>query len=90
MAENLIKSAAIRIAIVTGICLIVSAILVKRVFHIDADPLAMNVPAYVFIIYMITKGEKQRPKSLNATGWSLIVIATTVIITGAIILTKFV
>jgi hypothetical protein len=88
MAENAKKSAIITIAIVTGLCLIISSILMKPVFHVDAYPLAMNVPAFVFILYLITMGEKQRPKTDNALGWSLIVVITTIIIDTALVLAE--
>ncbi len=80
MAKNLFKTAEIKLALVTGICIIGIAILVKRVFHAEPDLFVTNGPVYVYLLYIFTKGKSKEDKSLY---WGIAII----IVTIAIVLT---
>ena len=87
MVKELLKAAEIQVALVTGVCIIVSAILIKRVFHVQADQLLSNVPVYIFIIFLFVRGgtarnETKKSRWGNPLVWSIAIV----IVTGAVIL----
>ena len=79
MGKDFFRQQEIQLALVTGICIIVLAFLVKSVFHAEAGIIKSNAPAFVYILYIFLKDQ-----SKGATlPWALAII----IITVAIILT---
>jgi len=79
MPKNFFKSDEIKVALVTGFCIVGMAILFKKILHIEVDSLISNSPSYFFIIYIITKSAKKPKKTGGWKLWSLIIIIFTII-----------
>ncbi len=70
----------IKVALVTGACIIGIAIIFKYVIHIQADFIVSNAPVYLFIVYLITKGRAKKSKCDMPLYWSLAIIFVTLVI----------
>ena len=82
MLKELLKNDDIKVALVTGACIIGSALIFKRVLHVEADSLSSHAPSYVFILYIITKhgitkGKKEKPNTFRPLYWNLGIIFIT-------------
>jgi len=64
----------IKVALVTGACVLGIAILFKKVLHIQANFLVANGPSYLFIVYIITRGQAKKSKCDKPLYWSLAII----------------
>ena len=64
----------VKVALVTGACVLGIAILFKKVLHIHADFLVSNSPSYLFIVYIITRGQAKKSKCDKPLYWSLAII----------------
>lgn len=64
----------IKVALVTGACIIGIAIIFKKVLHIQADFLVSNSPSYLFIVYIITREKAKKLKFDKPLYWSLSII----------------
>ena len=64
----------IKVALVTGACIIGIAIIFKKVLHIQADFLVSNSPSYLFIVYIITREKAKKSKFDKPLYWSLSII----------------
>ena len=80
MTLKLLKADEVKVALVTGACIIGQAIILKRVLHAKADLLMSNAPVYLFIIYLMVKGSKKESKSTKPLYWSLAIVLVTVLI----------
>ena len=69
----------IKVALVTAACVLSIAILFKKVLHIQADFLVSNSPSYLFIIYIITRGQAKKSKFDKPLYWSLAIIFVTLL-----------
>jgi len=79
MIKNLLKADEVKVALVAGACIIFQAIMLKKVLHAEPDLLVSNVPVYLVIIYLITRGQKREPGSTKPLYWSLAIILATVL-----------
>ena len=71
---NLKLADEIKVALVTGACIIGIAIIFKKVLHIQADFLISNSPSYLFIVYIITREKAKKSKFDKPLYWSLSII----------------
>ncbi len=74
----------IKVALVAAVCILGSAIILKKVLHAEPDIILSNGPAYLVIIYLITRGavKKGGTKKTNCDKplyWSLAIIFITVL-----------
>lgn len=82
MLKEFLKADEIKVALVAGACIIGSALIFKRVLHVEADSISSHAPAYLLIIYIInkhaiTKGKKEKRKSFRPLYWNLGIIFIT-------------
>ena len=52
MLKDLLKADEIKVALVTGACIIGSALIFKRVLQVEADSIISYAPVYFFVIYI--------------------------------------
>lgn len=74
----------IKVALVAAVCILGSAIILKNVLHTKSDIILSNGPAYLIIIYLITRGAVTKGGSKksnwdNPLYWSLAIIFITVL-----------
>ncbi|MDH4223853.1 MAG: hypothetical protein OEV55_09975 [candidate division Zixibacteria bacterium] len=81
MLKELLKADEIKVALVTGACIIASALIFKKVLHIEADSISSHAPSYLFIIYIISKHGiskgKKKQKRYRPLYWNLGIIFIT-------------
>jgi hypothetical protein len=77
---KLLKADEVKVALVTGLCIIAQALILKRLLHAEADLLVSNAPVYLFIIYLMVKGSKKESKSTKPLYWSLAIVLITAVI----------
>ncbi len=64
----------VKVALVTAACVLGIAILFKKILHVQADFLVSNGPSYLFIVYIITRGQAKKSKYDKPLYWSLAII----------------
>lgn len=64
----------VKVALVTAACVLGIAIIFKKVLHVQADFIVSNGPFYLFIVYIITRGQAKKLKRDNPLYWSLAII----------------
>lgn len=69
----------VKVALVTGACVLGIAILFKNIFHVQADFLVSNGPSYLFIVYIITRGQAKKSKFDKPLYWNLAIIFITLL-----------
>jgi len=83
MIKKLLQSDEIRVSLVAGICIILVAIVVKKILHLEAVPAFRNGPIIVIILYIITRGAykkcEKKPKWDRPLYWSLALICISII-----------
>jgi len=79
MLRKFFKADEVKVALVTGACIIGQAIILKKVLHIEADLLVSNVPVYLLVIYLIAKGQKKESGSTKPLYWSVAIVLATVL-----------
>ncbi len=67
----------VKVALVTAACLLGTAIIFKNVLHVQVDLLISNGPVYLFIVYIITRGQAKKLKCDKPLYWSLAIIFVT-------------
>ena len=72
----------IKVASVTAVCVLGVAIIFKNVLHIQADFIVSNGPSYLFIVYIITRGQAKKSKCDKPLYWSLAIIFVTLLTIG--------
>jgi TRAP-type C4-dicarboxylate transport system permease small subunit len=70
----------IKVALVTGACILGMAIIFKQILHIQIDSLISNGPVYLFIIYIISRRQSKKMKCDKPLYWNLGIIFITVLI----------
>jgi len=74
----------IKVALVAGVCILGSAIILKHMLHAESDIIMSNGPAYLTIVYLITRGAVKKGGAKksnwdNPLYWSLAIIFITVL-----------
>ena len=69
----------VKIALVTATCILSIAIIFKNVLHVQADFIISNSPVYLFIVYIITRGQDNMSKYDKPLYWSLAIIFVTLL-----------
>ena len=72
----------IKVALVTAVCVLGVAIIFKNVLHVQADFIVSNGPSYLFIVYIITRGQAKKSKCDKPLYWSLAIIFVTLFTIG--------
>ncbi len=72
----------VKVALVTGACILSIAIIFKNVLHVQADLIVSNSPVYLFIVFIITRGQNNTVKCDNPLYWSLAILLVTLMIIG--------
>ncbi len=67
----------VKVALVTAACLLGIAIILKNVLHVQADFIVSNSPLYLYIVYLITRGQAKKSKCDKPLYWSLAIILVT-------------
>lgn len=67
----------VKVALVTAACVLGSAIIFKNVLYVQADFIVSNGPFYLFIVYLITRGQTKKSKCNKPLYWSLAIIFVT-------------
>jgi len=70
----------VKVALVTAACVLGIAIIFKNVLHVKADFIILNSPVYLFIVYIITRGQAKKSKCDKPLYWSLAIIFVTSLI----------
>ena len=84
MIAKLLKADEVKVALIAAISLIIQAIVRKKILHTNVDSLFTISPAYLFIIFIITKNPILKNDTINngwgdPLYWSIAIITTTVI-----------
>ncbi len=69
----------VKVALVTAACVLGIAIIFKNVLHVQADFIVSNGPFYLFIVYLITRGQAKKSKCDKPLYWSLAIIFVTLL-----------
>jgi hypothetical protein len=69
----------IKVSLVTAVCILILAIVSKNVLNIQLDFISQYGPSWMFIIYIITRGQKQKCRH-ETFYWSLAIIAVTALV----------
>jgi len=73
----------VKVSLVTAFCILALAIVSKNILNVQLDFISQYGPSWMFIAYIITKGEDKKSKICCSTlFWSLAII----IVTAAILL----
>ena len=72
----------VKVALVTAACVLGIAIILKNVLHVQADFIVSNGPVYLFIVYIITRGQANKSKCDKPFYWSLAIIFVTLMTIG--------
>jgi hypothetical protein len=67
----------LKVALVTAVCIIGSAVIFKNVLHVRADFMVSFGPAYLFIVYLITRGRGGKCRYDKPLYWSMGIILVT-------------
>ena len=67
----------VKVALVTAACVLGIAIIFKNVLHVQVDLIISNGPVYLFIVYIITRGQAKKLKCDKPLYWSLAIIFVT-------------
>jgi len=67
----------VKVSLVTAACVLGIAITFKNILHIQADFIVSNGPFYVFIVYLITRGQAKKIKCDKPLYWNLVIIFVT-------------
>ena len=67
----------VKVALVTAACLLGIAIIFKNVLHVQANFIISNGSVYLFIVYIITRGQAKKLKCDKSLYWSLAIIFVT-------------
>ncbi len=78
MLRKLIKADEIKVALVAGICIIGTALFFKYTSHIKPGIIASNGPAFLMIVYLITRGSTKDSKCSSWLWWSIAIISVTI------------
>jgi len=71
----------LKISLVTGICILVLAVVVKNVLRVQPDFISLYGPVWVYIAYIITRDKQKESKVCSsALFWSLTIIFVTLAI----------
>ena len=79
MLKNLFKADEVKVALVAGACIIIQAIMLKKVLHAEPDLLVSNVPVYLVIIYLIARGQKRESGTTKPLYWSVAIVLATIL-----------
>lgn len=69
----------VKVALVTAACVLGIAIIFKNVLHVQADFIVSNGPFYLFVFYLITRGQAKKSKCDRPLYWSLAIIFVTLL-----------
>jgi len=72
----------VKVSLVTAACVLGIAITFKNILHVQADFIVANSPVYLFIVYIITRGQVKKSKCDKPLYWSLVIIFVTLITIG--------
>ena len=67
----------IKVALVTAACILGMAIITKNVLNVQLDFISQYAPSWVFIVYIITRGQAKK-YSHEALYWSIAIMAVTI------------
>ena len=70
----------IKVALVTAGCVLALAIVFKNILYVRADLIVTNGPFYLFIVYLITRGQTKASKCDKPLYWSLAIVLVTIAI----------
>jgi len=74
------KNDHIKIALMTGACIIILAVVFKRIMRVEMTNLESGVPGLFFILYELVSGKKDKSFRMRPLYWNLIILAATAII----------
>lgn len=72
----------VKVALVTAACVLGIAVIFKNVLHVQADLVVSNSPVYLFIVYIITRGQVKNSKCDEPLYWSLAILLVTLMVIG--------
>ncbi len=68
--------AEIKVSIVTAACILALAVITKNVLDVQLDFISQYAPSWMFIVYIITRGQEKKFRH-EALYWSAAIIAVT-------------
>ncbi len=66
----------IKVSLVTAACILIVAIVSKNVLNVQLDFVSQYAPSWMFIVYIITRGQAKKCKH-EALYWSIAIVAVT-------------
>ncbi|MBN2410704.1 hypothetical protein JXQ31_03360 [candidate division KSB1 bacterium] len=83
MIKELLQRDEIKVSLVGGICIILVAVFVKMIFHLEQVPFHQNGTLLALIFYLMTRGafikRKETPKWDNPLVWSLVLVFVSIV-----------
>ena len=77
----------IKLSMVTAMCMLALAFISRNYLNVQLDIISQYGPVWMFLAYVITKGEQSKTKAgRSAAFWALAIIITTMIILFAYVL----
>jgi hypothetical protein len=69
----------VKLALLTAACILIIALITKLVLHVETNIIKSNGPVYLFILYIITRGQAQKSKCDKPLYWGLGIVLITVL-----------
>ncbi len=68
------------VALVAGACMVAIAVLFRNVIHKQVDMLVAIAPFYLFLVYLITRGQARKVGTNQVLAWNFVIILVTFVI----------